>query len=264
MKIIAEVGWNHLGDINVAKEMIDAAADSGADYCKFQTWSVKNLRNGPWDSDGRREIYNKAELTYENHNELKDYCNKKKIKFLTSIFNIKDIEFLKKLLPEIIKIGSPEINNLELIKECLENFERVILSTGAAKWEEILTLKKLPNLKKLVLMHCVSSYPCDLENINMPRMKELKQIVKDVGYSGHYSGIDDALLAISNGAQYIEKHFTIDRNLPGKDNKLSILPEELKIIVDFKDNVEKMQKFKGLEIQECEKDTLLTRGRWNK
>ncbi len=264
MKIIAEVGWNHLGDMNVAREMIDAAAVSGADYCKFQTWSVKNLKKGPWDKDGRRELYNKAELTYDMHEELKDYCDKKKINFLTSIFNIKDIDFLKKLLTRTIKIGSPEIYNFELIKACLENFDQVILSTGAAKWDEILKLKTLPNLNKLVLLHCVSSYPCQPENINMPRMIELKEIVKNVGYSGHYPGIDDAIIAICNGAQYIEKHFTIDKNLPGRDNKFSLLPEDLKFLINFKKKYSEMQKFKGLDLQDCEKDIYENiRGRWN-
>ncbi|MBD1140960.1 N-acetylneuraminate synthase family protein [Pelagibacterales bacterium SAG-MED39] len=263
MKIIAEVGWNHLGDINIAKKMIDAAADAGADYCKFQTWSVKNLRTGPWDDDGRRELYKKAELSKEDHVELKNYCKKKNINFLTSIFNIKDINFLKKITPKLIKIGSPEIYNLDLIQGCLKNFDKVILSTGAAEWKEILKLKKLVNINRLTLLHCVSSYPCDLENINMPRMKDLNEISNNIGYSGHYKGIDDALFAICNGAEYIEKHFTIDKDLPGKDNKISIMPNELKFIVNFKNNVIKMQKYKGKEIQDCEKDTLTTRGRWS-
>ena len=95
-------------------------------------------------------------------------------------------------------------------------------------------------------------------------MQELKKIVKIVGYSGHFAGIDDALIAIVNEAQYIEKHFTLDRNLPGKDNKLSIEPPELKKISEFRSMYQKMNKFKGLDIQDCEKDTLLTRGRWSK
>ena len=111
MKIIAEIGWNHLGDMGIAKQMINAASTAGADYCKFQTWSVKNLKSGSWDDDGRRELYNKAELSKEMHYELKDYCDENNIKFLTSIFNINDVEFLSKLSPEVIKIGSPEIYN---------------------------------------------------------------------------------------------------------------------------------------------------------
>ena len=264
MKIIAEIGWNHLGDMNLAKEMIVAASESGADFCKFQTWSVKNLKNGSWDNDGRKELYKKAELKYDDHIKLKECCEKNNIKFLTSIFNIKDIDFLKDLLDGTIKIGSPEVYNYELIKSCTENFETVLLSTGAAKWEEINKIKELPLLKKIVLMHCVSSYPCKAENINMPRMQELKKIVKIVGYSGHFAGIDDALIAIVNEAQYIEKHFTLDKNLPGKDNKLSIEPPELKKISEFRSMYQKMNKFKGLDIQDCEKDTLLTRGRWSK
>ena len=264
MKIIAEIGWNHLGDIGVAKKMIDAADESGADYCKFQTWSVKNLKKGSWDNDGRREIYNKAELTYENHIELKKYCEDKNIKFLTSIFNIHDVNFLKKIFQKIIKIGSPEIYNIDLIKECLTNFNQVVLSTGAAKWDEIKRLKNLENLNKLILLHCVSSYPCKPENVNMPRMLELKKIVQTVGYSGHYPGIDDAMLAICSGAQFVEKHFTIDKNLPGRDNKFSILPSDLKALVKFKENHEKMKEFNGLDLQECEKDIYHNvRGRWN-
>ena len=264
MKIIAEIGWNHLGDMGIAKQMINAASTAGADYCKFQTWSVKNLKSGSWDDDGRRELYNKAELSKEMHYELKDYCDENNIKFLTSIFNINDVEFLSKLSPEVIKIGSPEIYNTQLIEKCLEFFDQVILSTGAAKWEEITRLKLLTNIDRLVLLHCVSSYPCKPENINIPRMIELKKIVQKVGYSGHFPGIDDAIIAICNGAEFIEKHFTINKELPGRDNKFSILPEELKFLTDFKKNYFEMQKFKGLDLQDCEYDIYQNiRGRWN-
>ena len=95
-------------------------------------------------------------------------------------------------------------------------------------------------------------------------MRELKKIVNSVGYSGHYPGIDDAIIAICNGAEFIEKHFTIDKNLPGRDNKFSILPEDLKLLVNFKNNYSEMQKFRGLDLQECEKDIYENiRGRWN-
>ena len=93
--IIAEIGWNHLGKMSLAKKMIKAAKQNGADYCKFQTWSENNLKDGPWDLDGRRKIYKKAQLTYEDHRILKKYCKKIGIKFFTSVFNIKDLPFLK-------------------------------------------------------------------------------------------------------------------------------------------------------------------------
>ena len=116
MKIIAEIGWNHMGNISLAKKMIFQAKKGGADICKFQTWSEKNLKPGSWDNDGRREIYKKAQLSKDQHLELKEYCESKKVKFLTTIFNKVDLNFLSKINPEMIKIGSPEVYNIDLIK----------------------------------------------------------------------------------------------------------------------------------------------------
>jgi len=262
-KIIAEIGWNHMGDMSLAKKMIDSASENGADFCKFQTWSVSKLKVGPWDNDGRREIYKKAELSHDQHSSLKLYCESKNISFLTSVFNKKDINFLSSLKLPMIKIPSHEIYNIDLIKECLDNFHKVLVSTGAAKWKEI---EKILNLKKkenIILMHCISSYPLKAENVNFPRMEKLMKLSKETGYSGHFSGIEDAIIAISMGANYIEKHFTIDRNLPGRDNKFAILPEELKRICDFRDSFLQMNIDKGLDLQECEMDIYKNyRGRW--
>lgn len=264
MKLIAEIGWNHMGDMELAKKMIKEAAKAGADYCKFQTWSEKQLKKGSWDTDGRREIYKKAELTHDQHYELFDYCKQNKSNFLTTVFNINDVEFLSKVNNKIIKIGSPEVNNKELIIKCLEKFEIVLLSTGASKWIEIEKLKKLNKNYNLILFHCVSSYPCLDENVNMPRMEELKKITNKVGYSGHYSGIDDAIIALCNGASYIEKHFTIDNDLPGRDNKFAILPDQFAKIKSFRDKLETMTTSKGLNLQDCEYDTYKNvRGRWS-
>ena len=265
MKIIAEIGWNHLGDMSLAKKMILEAAKAGADYCKFQTWSVKNLKEGSWDHDGRREIYKKAELSYDQHIDLKKYCDLNNIKFLTTIFNVDDLDFLKKLNPELIKIGSPEAYNLELIQKCLLNFDKVILSTGATNWEEIEKFKGLKNISKLVLLHCVSSYPCEPNNANIPKMEKLREIVEEVGYSGHCDGLDDAMIAICNGAAYVEKHFTIDKELPGRDNKFAIMPKELQTLCKFRDNFIKMNENKGLNLQKIEEDVFkFARGRWSK
>ena len=115
IKIIAEIGWNHMGDMDLAKKMIVAAHKAGADFAKFQTWSVKNLKPGPWDIDGRLEIYKKAELTKEKHNLLKNYCDEIGIGFLTSVFNVNDVGWLSELNREIIKVPSHEIYNKEYI-----------------------------------------------------------------------------------------------------------------------------------------------------
>ena len=112
-------------------------------------------------------------------------------------------------------------------------------------------------------MHCVSSYPCNPENVNMPKLQILKEHFKHVGYSGHFAGIDDALMALSQGAEVIEKHFTTNKDLPGRDNKFALAPNELKRLCDFRDNLLKMQKDKGLDFQKCEEDVVLNyRGRW--
>ena len=143
------------------------------------------------------------------------------------------INIMYKIGSKMVKIASQEIYNLKLINSCLEKFEKVIISTGASRWEEILKLTDVKNKEKIIVMHCVSSYPCKAENVNMPKMKKLQDFFPIVGYSGHFAGIDDAIIALCNGAAYIEKHFTIDRNLPGRDNKFAILPDEMMFLTSY-------------------------------
>jgi N,N'-diacetyllegionaminate synthase len=263
--IVAEIGWNHMGDMELAERMIISASESGADICKFQTWSEDNLKNGSWDDDGRREIYKKAQLSKDDHLLLKRICENNSVKFLTSVFNKNDLHFLGELNKDMIKIPSHEVYNLELIEAAIEMFDTVLVSTGAAKWEEIKKIIDIVDSEKLILMHCVSTYPCPSEKINLPRMEKLKELTGTVGYSGHYPGIDDAIAAMCHGATIIEKHFTIDQDLPGRDNKFAILPEQMKVLADFRDKYEKMNIDRGLDLQECEIDTFDNyRGRWSK
>ena len=164
-----------------------------------------------------------------------------------------------------IKIPSHEINNIKLIKETEKYFEKILVSTGAAKWDEIKKIFTEIKKEKIIPMHCVSSYPCDIEKINMKRLLALKELSNTVGYSGHLSGIEDSILAITYGATYIEKHFTIDNDLPGRDNKFAILPNTLKSLVDFRNKYNQMNIDLGLDLQECEMDTYKNyRGRWSK
>lgn len=265
-KIIAEIGWNHLGNLKLAEKFIKSAKLNGADFCKFQTWSVNNLKSGPWDLDGRRKIYQKAELSFDDHYELKNLCKKYNIDFLTSIFNLNDIDFLHKLQKKFIKIPSHEIYNIDLIKECLKKFQTVFISAGAAKWNEINKITKLKNFKKsAILMHCVSSYPCNYENLNFPKFDKLKQFNNKVGYSGHHHSIDDAILAISMGAVIVEKHFTINQKLKGRDNKFAITPKMLNQLCTYRDNYKKMMIGRGLDVQKSEMDIYKNyRGRWSK
>jgi len=271
MKLIAEIGWNHMGDMQLASKMIEAAAVNGATHVKFQTWSVSKLKSGPWDIDGRRQIYEKAELTENKHHFLLGECEKHNVKFLTSCFSPTDVQFISSLGPEI-KIPSTEIANEDLINQVIYFFQdkrdhHVYLSTGASLWKEVehATKTLLDNNIDFTLLHCVSQYPTPANMCNMNRIKDLKKIHNKVGYSGHYHGIDDAIVAIELGASVIEKHFTIDNNLPGRDNKFAILPETLLRLTTFISTRKNMLQHIGNEFLESEKDIRDTyRGRWDK
>lgn len=263
IKIIAEVGWNHMGNMNVAEKMIKAASKSGADYAKFQTWRVKNLKAGPWDKDGRREIYKKAELKVEDYKILNKICKKYKIKFLTSLFNENDFDLIQKLNLKEIKIPSPENRNNSLIEFCSRKFNNIFLSTGAATIKEIYNSCKLLKNNKVVLMHCVSSYPCENQNVNLSRIFELKKISSLVGLSDHTKDIISSILSLSMGVTLIEKHFTIDNSLPGRDNKFAILPNDMMKLSETVRIFEQMfeQKKKGFIKSEIEVRKIYT-GRW--
>ena len=255
IKLIAEIGWNHFGDMALAKRMIDEAFNSGADYAKFQTWSVKRLKNGLWDTDGRKEIYKKAELSEANHIELIEHCNKVGIKFLSSVFSIEDAKLLKKLDVKEVKIPSFESRNHELIGYCDNNFNIIFMSTGTSKFDEISSSIKLINNAQLYLMHCVSMYPCDYNNANIKKMKKLMEIHNLVGYSDHIQGTDSAKIAISEGAIVIEKHFTLDNDLPGRDNKFAILPNQMLDISNYISRYNMMLVDLGVDFQDGELDS---------
>jgi sialic acid synthase SpsE len=248
MNLIAEVGWNHMGDMDLASQMIHAAKEAGADYVKFQTWKVKRLTAGPWDDDGRREIYNKAELSDQDHHFLKEKCDEEGVNFLTSCFCQEDLEFIRSI-SSAVKIPSTECRNRTLVEEAIERFEKVFISTGASKYTEYQRWAMFDNVW---LLHCVSSYPCPADYVNLPKMKSLFALTKRVGYSGHYEGIWDAIAAISYGATVVEKHFTTDKSLPGRDNKFAILPEEFHRIREYADIFAEMSVDRGLDYQECE------------
>ena len=226
--LIAEIGWNHMGNMKIAEKMIKEAKKSGADYAKFQTWSVNNLTPGPWDEDGRRQIYEKAELKFNHYQKLIKICKKNKIKFLTSLFSTSDYEVIKSFKFDSIKIPSPENRNAPLIKFCDKKFKKLYLSTGAARVSEISkSLELIKNKSKTHIMHCVSSYPCEDKIVNLDRINDLSKLSKNIGLSDHTPDILSSLFSLPYGVSVIEKHFTIDNNLPGRDNKFAILPKEL-------------------------------------
>ncbi len=264
IKIIAEIGWNHCGDIELAKEFIFSAKENGADYAKFQTWSTSRLKNGDWDNDGRREIYEKAELSIKNHEDLIKCCEENNISFLSSVFSIPDAQLLFDLKCKSVKIPSFESRNHDLINFCDNHFETIFMSCGTSTFDEIKESVAKISKADLFLMHCVSVYPQDYEEANLPKMKKLMSICDKVGLSDHIEGVESAKIAIGEGAVIIEKHFTINKKLPGRDNKFSILPHQLKDLSDFINNRRMMLKDLGLGYNEKENDSRINyTGRFN-
>lgn len=264
-EVIAEIGWNFMGDLSLARKMIQAAKSSGADYVKFQYWNENKLKPGAWDVDGRREIYKNAQLDKNKILNLIRLCNESEVEFLISCFNTGDAKFLKDIGIERIKIPSHEINNTNLHNYASNNFKKCFVSLGAGSSEEVLNAIKIYNSSSVdwVGMHCVSSYPCPIEMINLPKLKYLKKFVDNLGLSDHTSETITPSLAYILGARVIEKHFTTDNTLPGRDNRFALIPKKFKEMVSLLEKTSKSIIDLGSESSELEKDTIENyRGRW--
>ncbi len=254
--IIAEAGVNHNGDINLAKELIDVAVEAGADAVKFQTFKAENVIsvNAPKadyqkkttaKDESQLEMVKKLELSFEDFKELKEYCERKGIMFLSTPFDIESARFLKDLGLEIFKIPSGEITNYPLLKEIGSYKKKVILSTGMADLGEIedalnVLIDNGTKREDITVLHCNTEYPTPFEDVNLKAILTIKEALKvNVGYSDHTLGIEIPIAAVAMGAKVIEKHFTLDKNLPGPDHKASLEPDELKAMVRAIRNIEK-------------------------
>lgn len=270
-QVIAEIGWNFLGDLTLAESMIRSAAANGASIIKFQYWDPATLKPGPWDTDGRIEIYKKAALNRAKVGLLKKIVESTGKRFMSSVFN-EDHVFIIRDFSDIIKIPGVEIANIDLLEEIASyNWQEIYLSTGTATMQEIDNALKIlwPSTNRIILMHCVSSYPCKPENSNLGRIDLFKKNFKDrkitYGYSGHCEGIADAIEAISRyRVSWIEKHFTTNRSFPGRDNQFAILPEELKLLTDLSGQLYDLRILETKsQYMDCEKEAReLYRGRW--
>jgi N,N'-diacetyllegionaminate synthase len=263
-KVIAEIGWNHMGDMVLAKEMIQSSKENGADFVKFQTWSVERLKRGPWDTDGRTEIYKKAELSKDKHLLLKEYSDSIGLPFFSSVFSIQDAKLLKEVGVKSVKIASFESRNKELISYCYYHFDEVYLSTGTSSVEEVRESTRTLDKEKFTILHCVSSYPLLPKNCNLPRINKLKEFFPRVGYSDHTFGVETAKISLEHNPCVIEKHFTIDQSLPGRDNKFAILPHQLKELSDYINMKEEMNISHGDDYLDCEQEARnIMTGRFN-
>jgi N,N'-diacetyllegionaminate synthase len=265
VEIIAELGWNFIGDMDLATNMVRAAKNSGAGTAKFQYWNPAKLKSGAWDHDGRREIYEKAFLTPEKIKLLQDVCKENDIKFLISVFNEGDALDIKNLGIKEIKIPSHEVANVKLHKFAAAEFQKCYVSMGAGSWEELCRASEIYNSSNCgwVAMHCVSSYPCPVDKINLQKLSNLRHLHHELGFSDHTQCIVTPALSVAQGCKVIEKHFTSDNSLPGRDNKFALNPDNFLRMVENIKIAEDAFIERGITASDLEKDTINNyRGRW--
>jgi len=253
--IIAEAGVNHNGDINLAKKLIDIAANAGADLVKFQTFSSDRLVTfGAAKADyqvlttdsneSQQDMLRKLELSESMHHELIAHCASQNIGFLSTGFDIESIDMLVGLGQELFKVPSGEITNLPFLRHIGKLKKDVILSTGMSNMKEIeAAINALEasgtHRSKVTVLHCTTAYPAPMADVNLRAMQSIRnEFDVAVGYSDHTLGIEIPIAAVALGATVIEKHFTCDRTLPGPDHKASLEPSELKYMIDGIRNLE--------------------------
>ena len=255
--IIAEAGVNHNGSLDLAKKLVDKAADAGVDYVKFQTFKAEKLvaksarkaeyqkANMKSGDDSQLTMLKKLELSYDDHLELIKHCEKRGVRFFSTAFDDESIEFLDSLNLGLWKIPSGEITNFPYIRAIAQKKGKVIMSTGMCDNDDIAkAIEVLERFGKkrdeIVVLHCNTEYPTPMEDVNLLAMKDIaERFGVSVGYSDHTQGIEVPIAAVALGACVVEKHFTLDRNMEGPDHKASLEPEELQEMVKAIRNIEK-------------------------
>lgn len=253
--IIAEAGVNHNGDIQLAKKLVEVASEAKVDVVKFQTFQASSLvtinakkadyqsKLSP-ESDKQFDMLLKLELDEEQHKELKELANSRNLEFLSTGFDIESLKMLISLGISRIKIPSGEITNLPYLRFIATQKKKVILSTGMSTLKDIENALSVLfagglNIDDITVLHCTTDYPARMDEVNLNAMVSIgKEFGVSVGYSDHTEGIEVSMAAVALGAVVIEKHFTLDRNLPGPDHKASLEPTELTSLVEGIRNIE--------------------------
>ena len=252
--IIAEAGVNHNGSLKLAKQMVEEAAKAGADYIKFQTFTPEKLvskyaqkadyqKKTTGNNESQLQMLEKLALSYDDFVELKKYCEQIGIGFLSTPFDEDSIRFLDSLDMDFWKIPSGEITNYPYLVQIAQTGRDIVLSTGMCEMDEIADAMKV--LKEngagnISLLHCNTEYPTPYEDVNLLAMKQMRTAFKkQVGYSDHTVGIEVPIAAVALGAEIIEKHFTLDKNMEGPDHKASLEPQELAQMVSAIRHIEK-------------------------
>ncbi|WP_299123951.1 N-acetylneuraminate synthase [uncultured Winogradskyella sp.] len=254
--IIAEAGVNHNGNIDLAKQLIDVAAEAGVDYVKFQTFKSQKLvsknaqkanyqkENTNNSNESQLKMLQKLELSEADHLDLIAYCKSKNIKFLSTAFDLESIDFLHKLSIDLFKIPSGELTNYPYLEKIGSLGKPIIISTGMASLKEIGDAIKVvtengASQKDITVLHCNTEYPTPMEDVNLNAMQTIaNKYSVPFGYSDHTLGIEVPIAAVAMGATVIEKHFTLDKTLSGPDHKASLDPQELIAMVKAIRNIE--------------------------
>ena len=263
--IIAEAGVNHNGDISTAKKLIDVAVAAKVDLVKFQTFKADSIvsqkakkanyqiKNTEDNDSSQYEMLKKLELSHKDHIELIDYCKEKGIEFFSTAFDVEGVDYLDSLNFPIFKVPSGEITNYSYLKAIALKSKPVILSTGMCNLSEIeqainILIKYGISRTNITVLHCNTEYPTPMKDVNLKAMTTIGQAfgVK-IGYSDHTLGIEIPIAAVALGAEVIEKHFTLDRNLPGPDHRASLEPDELKEMVSAIRNIESALSGNGIK-----------------
>lgn len=251
--IIAEAGVNHNGEIEIAKKLVDVAKEAGANAVKFQTFKTEESlskyaekaeyqkKNDP-KQETQFEMTKKLQLPFEAFLELKKYCERKEIDFLSTPDGTESLRYLLGLQIPIIKISSTDVTNYRFLNEIALTGKKLILSTGMSNLGEVEKALEILSDKRnaeIVLMHCTTDYPTKIKDVNLKAMLTLKHAFGvSVGYSDHTTGFEAAIAAVAIGAEYLEKHITLDKNMKGPDHKASMSPDEFKVYVKYIRNTE--------------------------
>lgn len=246
MYFVAEIGVNHNGSVKLAKDMVDAAKNSGADCVKFQSFEASKLakqdtpkvayqKNSADSGESHLEMLSRLQLNESEMSEIYSYCKLKDIDFISTPYDVQSAKNLFDMGCRIFKTASADIIDLHLHRYLSINAKKVVISVGMATLGEIEDVLKVyqKSPAELILLHCVSNYPCSDDSVNMKVIRTLQSAFgKDVGFSDHTIGSIAAVLAVSFGAGFIEKHFTLDKDLPGPDHMASSTPLEFRNLVE--------------------------------
>ena len=267
--VIAEAGVNHNGDYNLAKKMIDEAKKAGADYIKFQTFVPRSLvsrfaekadyqKKTTDIAESQLQMLEKLALTWEEFKGLEQYCRNVSIGFLSTPFDLESKQFLEQFDMDFWKIPSGEITNLPYLENIAKTGKKVVISTGMSELNEIqeaVNILEKNGTTNIVLLHCNTQYPTPFEDVNLNAMLQIKnKLKKPVGYSDHTKGTEVSIAAVALGAEIIEKHFTLNREMEGPDHRASLEPEELKVMISAIRNIEKALGNNEKKVTDSEKE----------